>query len=451
LRRCYSAPASAQGGSLTTFCSLGLPDPLLLSVEQAGFSAPTPIQARAVPLVVAGHDLFAEAPTGSGKTAAFALPILQLLQRAPEPTAPAVLVLAPTRELALQVAASFRTLGAGGPWPLRALAVIGGASLDDQIAALDQGVHVVVATPGRLLDLMRRDAVDLSQVRHLVLDEADKLLDADFIEEVPGLLEVLSVERQTLLFSATLPQRVLAVGARLMRAPQTVRIDDAPTPVATIEQRAYTVDAEKRRALLQHLLRAESWGQTLIFVATRRAAENLANKLRLAGFFTAALHGDLDQRTRVRTLKRFIQGRQPVLVATDLAARGIDVPSLAVVVNYDLPRSARDYVHRIGRTGRAGAEGLAVSLLTHENEAHFRLIEKRNGLRLPRLEVPGFERTGEVAPSTRGPAPVKGKRKSKKDKARERAAREAAAQGTPDGGSAAGGAPAESPAESPAQ
>lgn len=410
---------------MTNFCSLGLPDPLLLAVERQGYAVPTPIQARAIPLVVAGHDLFAEAPTGSGKTAAFVLPILQALHRVPAPATPAVLVLTPTRELALQVASSFRAIGEGGPWPLRALAVIGGAAIDDQLAALAQGVHVVVATPGRLLDLMRRDAVDLSGVRHLVLDEADKLLDAGFVDEVPGLLEVLPAVRQTLLFSATLPQRVLAVGARMMREPRTVRIDDAPTPVAAIEQRAYAVNSERRRALLQHLLRAESWGQTLIFVATRRAAENLANKLRVAGFFTAALHGDLDQRTRVRTLKRFTQGRQPVLVATDLAARGIDIPSLAVVVNYDLPRSARDYVHRIGRTGRAGAEGIAVSFITHENADHFRLIEKRNGLRLPRLEVPGFERTGEAS-SSKGAAPVKGKRKSKKDRLREKAAAAAA-------------------------
>ena len=413
---------------MTTFQTLGLPDHLLRSVHQLGYETPTPIQVRAIPPIVAGRDLVAEAPTGSGKTAAFALPILQTLHAASEPDGTRVLVLTPTRELALQVAASFRALSEGAPWRLRVRAVIGGASLDDQIAALSEGVHVVVATPGRLLDLMRRDAIDLSGVHSLVLDEADKLLDADFIEEVPGLLAALPAARQTLLFSATLPQRVLAVGARLMRDPDTVRIDAVPTPVAGIEQRAYAVDRERRRPLLQHLLRAESWGQTLVFVATRRAAENLANKLRVAGFFTAALHGDLDQRTRVRTLQRFAAGRQPILVATDLAARGIDIPHLAVVVNHDLPRSAQDYVHRIGRTGRAGATGLAVSFITHDDEAHFRLIEKRNQLRLPRLQVPGFERTGEPASPARGAAPVKGRRPSKKDRLRAAAAREATAQ-----------------------
>ena len=407
---------------MTTFPSLGLPAHLLRAVQQLGYEAPTPIQARAIPLVSAGSDLFAEAPTGSGKTAAFALPVLRALHAQPEPVGTRALVLTPTRELALQVAASFRALAEGGPWAARVLAVIGGAAIDDQVAALASGVHVVVATPGRLLDLLRRGAIDLSGVHTLVLDEADKLLDADFVEEVPGLLAVLPAARQTLLFSATLPQRVLAVGARLMRDPQTVRIDGAPTPVAGIEQRAYAVDRDRRRPLLQHLLVSESWGQTLIFVATRRSAENLANKLRVAGFFTAALHGDLDQRARVRVLARFSSGRQPLLVATDLAARGIDIPQLAVVVNYDLPRSARDHVHRVGRTGRAGARGLAVSFVTQDNAEHFRLIEKRNGLRLPQRVVPGFGWTAQPPRPAKGAAPVKGRRKSKKDRLREAAA-----------------------------
>ena len=413
---------------MTNFLSLGLSDSLLLAVERLGFTAPTPIQVRAVPLASAGRDLYAEAPTGSGKTAAFALPILQKLQQAPAPDGPTVLVLTPTRELAQQVATAFRALSETGPWPLRALAVIGGTPIDHQIEALARGVHVVVATPGRLLDLLRRHAITLSAVRYLVLDEADKLLDADFTGEVPSLLAALPAERQTLLYSATLPQRVLAVGSLLMRDPCTVRIDHAPTPIATIEQRAYAVNREQRRLLLQHLMQTESWGQTLVFVSTRRAAENLAKKLRVAGVPTEALHGDLDQQTRTRTLARFTAGRQPVLVATDLAARGIDIPALAVVVNLDLPRSPRDYVHRIGRTGRAGAAGLAVSFVTHDSEAHFRLIEKRNGLRLPRLEIPGFERTGEAPPPRKGAPPVKGKRRSKKDKAREQAAREVAAR-----------------------
>lgn len=417
---------------MTTFQALGLPDHLLRAVEHLGYEKPTPIQARAIRLVAAGRDVFAEAQTGSGKTAAFALPILDSLYQSPAPTGARVLVLTPTRELALQVAQSFRDLADFGSWELAALAVIGGASIDDQIAGLAAGVHVVAATPGRLLDLMRREAIDLSQVKTLVLDEADRLLDAGFTEEVPGLLEALPAERQTLLFSATLPQRVLAVGGRLMRDPITVRIDSSPTPVSGIEQRAYEVDRDRRRPLLQHLLRSEELGQTLVFVATRKAADNLAHKLRAAGLYASELHGDLDQPARERVLERFKSEGLPVLVATDLAARGIDIPRLATVINYDLPRSTRDYIHRIGRTGRAGRTGIAISFITHENAEHFRLIEKRNELEVTRVQLPGFERTGEAPRSSKGAAPVKGKRKSKKDRLREKAAREKAAREQPE-------------------
>jgi superfamily II DNA/RNA helicase len=409
-----------------TFQRLGLPDHLLRSVDALGFEAPTPIQERAIPLIAAGLDVVAEAQTGSGKTAAFALPILHALYDGEPPSGPRVLVLAPTRELALQVARSIRELADYGLWELRVLAVIGGSAIEDQLAQLSSGVHVIVATPGRLLDLMEREAVDLSQMNTLVLDEADRLLDAGFAEEVPGLLEALPATRQTLLFSATLPDAVLSVGALLMRDPVTVRIDDSPTSVEGIEQRAYEVNREKRRPLLQHLLRSEGWGQTLVFVATRKAAENLSHKLRVAGFKAVGLHGRLEQAERVRAHQRFTTGEVAILVATDLAARGLDVPRLAAVVNFDLPRSTRDYVHRIGRTGRAGQAGVAVSLITHENAGHFRLIEKRNALSVGRVQVPGFERTGEGPVKGSAGGGVKGRRKSKKDRLREKAARERA-------------------------
>ena len=407
-----------------TFHLLGLPDHLLRAVDALGFETPTPIQERAIPLIAAGQDVVAEAQTGSGKTAAFALPILHALYDGSPPSGPRVLVLVPTRELALQVARSIRELADYGLWELKVLAVIGGSSIEAQMAQLREGAHVLVATPGRLLDLMERGVVDLTRVDTLVLDEADRLLDAGFEEEVPGLLEALPATRQTLLFSATLPEAVLSVSARLMRDPVTVRVEEAS--VEGIEQRAYEVNRDNRRPLLQHLLRSEGWAQTLIFVATRRAANNLPHKLRVAGFKAAGLHGHMEQAERVRALKRFKTGVVPILVATDLAARGLDIPRLAAVVNYDLPRSTRGYVHRIGRTGRAGQTGVAVSFITHENDAHFRLIEKRNTLDVSRVQVPGFERTGEGPVKRPAAGGVKGRRKSKKDRLREKAAREQA-------------------------
>ncbi len=385
-----------------------------------------------IPLVRAGHDVAVEAQTGSGKTAAFALPIVQQLCAQPLPAASVrVLTLVPTRELALQVAASFKALARFALQPPKALAVIGGEPIDDQISALRTHTNIVVATPGRLLDLVARGAIDLSQVHTSVLDEADKLLDAGFSEELERLLVQLPADRQTLLFSATLPQRVLAVSAQVQRDPITVRIDEAQPLVEGIAQRVCAVDRGKRRLLLQHLIQTHAWGKTLVFVATQRACENLAAKLRRADFAAAALHGGLDQPDRIAVLRRFKRGGLAVLVATDLAARGIDVPLLDAVVNFDLPRSPRGYVHRIGRTGRAGARGVAVSFVDHDSEAQLRVIEKKCQLRLVREQVPGFALTGAPPRRRKGAAPVKGRRKSKKDKLRERqaAARLATTQG----------------------
>jgi superfamily II DNA/RNA helicase len=378
--------------------------------------------------VAAGHDVAAEAPTGSGKTAAFALPLLAKLYEALPGWSPRVLVLAPTRELALQVAASVKELARFAPSPRRVVGLIGGQPIEGQIAALELGADVVVATPGRLLDLLERGDLDLSAIHTLVLDEADKLLDLGFVEALDTLLAALPEDRQTLLFSATLPEKVLALAARAPKEPVTVRVDPVVTPVATITHRAIPVPADRRRALLQHLFGTESWGQTLVFVATQRAAHNLAVKLQRAGIAAGSLHGGLDQPDRLAVLDGFKRRRFAMLVATDLAARGIDIPDLDVVVNYDLPRSPQDYIHRVGRTGRAGASGRAVSFLDHGSARHFALIEKRSGLQVAREQVPGFELAGEAPPRGPGPAPVKGKRKSKKDKLREAAAREAAAQ-----------------------
>ncbi len=413
---------------MKTFDDLGLADHLLQSIRALGFEAPTPIQVGAIPAILAGKDVVGEAQTGSGKTAAFVLPILQRLCDAPAADTPRVLTLAPTRELALQVAEVFKSLAKQAPRPIKVLGVIGGEAVAAQVSALTKGVDVVVATPGRLLDLIGRGAIDLSGLEVLVLDEADKLLDLGFSEELAALLQSIPIERQSLLFSATLPPSVLDLTADVLRDPVTVRVDEAPVGPVDIHQRVIEVDRDRRRMLLQHLLETQKWGRTLVFVATQRASANLAAKLNKAGVWSAALHGGLEQSERVALLAQFKSGRVPVLVATDIVARGIDVPKLGAVVNFDLPRSPRDYLHRIGRTGRAGESGVAVSFIDHTSAAHFRLIEQHSQVELPRERVPGFDLTGEAPKPSKGPAPVKGKRRSKKDKLREQAAQAAAVE-----------------------
>jgi len=408
---------------MTAFDDLGLSDHLVRAVQAQGYAAPTPIQERSIPPIMTGIDLAAEAQTGSGKTAAFVLPILHQMTAAVSSKARkevAVLVVTPTRELALQIAETFKLLGQFAESPPEVLSVIGGISIDDQCGTLASGVDIVVATPGRLLDLIEREAIQLDKVGTLVLDEADKLLDVGFNDELTVLLAALPSQRQSLLFSATLPQKVLTLSARVLNDPTVLRIDEQRTSVATIEQRVYQVAQDKRRLLLQQLLGGEAWGKTLVFVATQRAAGNLAKKLRVDGFRAVELHGGLDQPDRLFALECFRSGRAPIMVATDIAARGIDIPLLGAVINFDLPRAPVDYVHRIGRTGRAGASGVAITFVDHETDAHLRLIEKKNHLMLDRLQVPGFELADAPPTKTKGPAPKKGKRKSKKDKLRER-------------------------------
>ena len=406
-----------------SFDSLGLSDHLLRAVKALGYDAPTPIQERSIPHITAGADLAAEAQTGSGKTAAFVLPILQkMASRTTESTPKTIGVLAitPTRELALQITETFNLLSQFAELPPKVLSIIGGASIGAQLWALSSGVDIVVATPGRLLDLLEREAIKINHVHTLVLDEADKLLDAGFNEDLTVLLNALPPQRQNLLFSATLPQKVLSLSSRVLNEPTVLRIDEQHTSVATIEQRVYQVDRENRRPLLQHLFQAEPWGQTLIFVATQKRATNLAKKLRVDGFPATELHGGMDQPDRILALKRFKSGKTPIMVATDLAARGIDIPLLGAVVNFDLPRAPVDYIHRIGGTGRAGESGIAVTFVDHETEDHLRLIEKKNHLMLTRQQVPGFELGAPPTEEIKGLAPKKGRRKSKKDKLREK-------------------------------
>jgi ATP-dependent RNA helicase RhlE len=445
-------PADPSGAPAApaSFAELGLQPALARAAAAAGWAMPSAIQALALPAILQGRDVLAQAPTGAGKTAAFLLPLLQRLLAAPgvldeQPRRLRALVLAPTRELAAQTAAAAHALAP----QLKSVVAVGGLSINPQMMALRGGAHLVIATPGRLLDLTRQNAVRLADLELLVLDEADRLLDAGFAEETRRVLALLPRERQTLLFSATLTDEVRALAQRVQRDALLLQSDTtAPAAQAqaqagdsgaraaedgtaaagpsTITQRAVVVDTARRTPLLRHLLKAEAWPRALVFVATQYAAEHVADKLRRAGVAAAALHGQQSSGRRSSALADLQAGRIQALVATDLAARGLDLPRLPVVVNHDLPRSAVDYTHRIGRTGRAGAAGLAVSFVCADapgSEAHFRLIEKRQQQRVPREQVAGFEPAAVLPPMAADPhGGVKGRRKSKKDKLREAAA-----------------------------
>lgn len=374
------------------FSSLGLSPELLRAVAESNYSAPTPIQKETIPAVLKGKDVWACAQTGSGKTAAFALPVLQNTLRLERgsPLRVGTLILVPTRELAAQVGESIQRFAGYLRQPVKVITVFGGVSINPQMMALRGGADIVVATPGRLLDLVDQNALRLADATTLVLDEADRLLDLGFADELASVIERLPWRRQTLLFSATFPPEVRALAEQLLRDP--IRID-VPTTTATqpdILQRSIHVDTARRTQLLRHLIDTHGWTRTLVFVATKYSTGHVAEKLRRAGIPAAALSGDLSQGARTKALADFKAARVKVLIATDVAARGIDIEQLAAVVNYDLPRSTTDYVHRIGRTGRAGNSGVAVSFVTDSAEQHFRLIEKRQGLRVPRETIAGF-------------------------------------------------------------
>ena len=409
------------------FSSLGLIPALVRAVEKAGYAAPTAIQAAAIPAILRGSDVLGAAQTGSGKTAAYALPLLQaLMAPASGPRQVRALILVPTRELAAQVGQTVHALAKPLPVKLKISVLFGGVSINPQMMDLRGGADIVVATPGRLLDLVRQNAVKLGGVSLFVLDEADRLLDMGFSEEINAILALLPKQRQNLFFSATFPDSVQALADSLLTEPVRIEVASEPQDKPDIVQRAITVDVPRRTQLLRYLILQQQWDRVLVFVATKYAAEHVADKLQRAGLHVGAFHGEFSQGTRSQLLADFKAGRLQVLVATDVAARGIDIAGLPAVVNYDLPRSAVDYTHRIGRTGRAGESGTAISFVTADTEAHFRLIENRNDLRIVREVVAGFEPT--ELPTPVNPATdtvnggVKGARKSKKDKLREAAA-----------------------------
>lgn len=384
-----------------SFSSLNLVAPLLQTLTQLGYHQPTPIQQQAIPLILQGQDILASAQTGTGKTAAFALPIIQQLLEQPAAKAPRALILVPTRELARQVQDNMEAFTQHTA--LRSVVVYGGACLATQSRELKTGADILIATPGRLLDYLRQGVVHLRDVRFLVFDEADRMLDMGFRDEIRDVVRQVSTERQTLLFSATLSDDIHRMAGKMLRSPQRIDISNNSTPIERIEQRVYVVDQERKLGLLAHLLQTESWPQVLVFSRTREGCDKVATWLQQQSIAARPMHADLSQAVRDKALADFAAGEVRVLVATDVAARGLDIAQLACVINLELPFSAQDYVHRIGRTGRAGHSGLAISLYNDADQRLLTAIEDLLDTRLPQQWYPGFEPdlTREIAPARR--------------------------------------------------
>ena len=378
------------------FTELGLIPPLLARLTELEYQQPTPIQAQAIPSVLAGRDLIAGANTGSGKTATFALPLLQQLhEEKPSMSKTAKgnyvsgLILVPTRELAKQVADTIRSYAVHFNGAIKTVAVFGGVSANTQMLSLRGGTDILVATPGRLLDLISSNAIKLDKVKTLVLDEADRMLSLGFTDELTKLLALVPQSKQTLLFSATFPEQVQTLTQGLLNNPVEIQLQSADA--STLVQRVFSVNRGEKTAVLAHLIQQNQWRQALIFVNAKNACNHLAEKLSKRGITAEVFHGDKGQGARSRVLEAFKAGEIEVLIATDIAARGLDIEKLPVVINFDLPRSPADYMHRIGRSGRAGEVGLALSLIDYEDYHHFKIIEKKNKIRLEREEVVGFE------------------------------------------------------------
>ncbi|WP_447556221.1 DEAD/DEAH box helicase [Vreelandella sp. EE22] len=374
-----------------SFTELGLQDDLLRAISTQGYTQPTPIQLKAIPLVLAGRDLLASAQTGTGKTAGFTLPMLQLLNTGKRPGKRQVraLVLTPTRELAAQVGESVTDYGKY--LSLKSHIIFGGVGQNPQVEALKGGLDVLIATPGRLMDLQQQGHVDLSQVEILVLDEADRMLDMGFIHDIKRILKLLPKKRQNLLFSATFSNEIQTLATQLLDNPALVEVAPRNTTAEKIAQTIYQVDRDKKRELLAHLITQHGWFQVLVFTRTKHGANRLAEQLSKQDIPAMAIHGNKSQGARTRALGAFKSGDLQVLVATDIAARGLDIDELPFVVNFDLPNVAEDYVHRIGRTGRAGSDGEAVSLVCVDEHALLTGIERLIKQTLPKKIEPGFE------------------------------------------------------------
>ena len=414
-----------------SFNELGLSPELLRALKPKTYPAPTPVQREFIPIALTGQDIWVTAPTGSGKTAAYALPLIEKLAQSLSSPTQAVgrnpkvlqsLVLVPTRELAIQVGQTFMSLSAHLGKLCKVTVVFGGVSINPQMMGLRGGTDILIATPGRLLDLLDRNALNLSQVRTLVLDEADKLLELGFQDELSQILSALPRQRQNLFLSATRPKSIEALAQSILRQPHEIHIEGETAQPAVIVQRAIYTDTSKRTQLLKHLITTQQFKQVLVFVATQHSSEIVAAKLRVAGIAAEPFHGQLSQGKRQQVLADFKAHRVKVVLATDLAARGLDIEKLPTVVNYDLPRSAVDYTHRIGRTGRAGEPGLAISFVCPESLHHWHLIEKKHSVKLALESIEAYEATQDVPEQAPGNGGIKGRRPSKKDKLRQMAA-----------------------------
>lgn len=401
-----------------TFATLGLIEPLLRALETLGYQTPTPVQAQAIPAVLAGRDLMAAAQTGTGKTAGFAVPLLQLLaMEGPKVSSNSVraLILVPTRELAEQVHESVRQYAEH--LPLSTYAVYGGVSINPQMMKLRKGVDLLVATPGRLLDLFRQNALKFNQLQTLVLDEADRMLDLGFSEELANIYKALPKKRQTLLFSATFSEQIRLLAGQMLNDPLSIEVSPRNVAANTVKQWVYTVDKKRKPELFVQLMRKGKWKQVLVFAKTRNGVDALVDKLQGLGVNADGIHGDKPQATRQRALDRFKASDIQILVATDVAARGLDIEDLPLVVNFDLPIVAEDYIHRIGRTGRAGATGEAISLVCADEVNLLSAIEMLTRQTLTRHQEQDFEPDHRVPDTDASGQVIKKPKKPKKPKA----------------------------------
>ena len=401
-----------------SFSSLGLSEPILRAVAERGYTEPTPIQKQAIPAVLSGADLLAGAQTGTGKTAGFVLPILHRLSdksvKGPSEGRPPIkaLILVPTRELAAQVEESVREYGKH--LKLASMTMIGGVNINPQITRLRSRVDILVATPGRLLDHVGQKTLDLSKVEILVLDEADRMLDMGFIRDIKKILALLPKNRQNLLFSATFSDEIKALADGLLNAPETIEVAKRNATADTIEHKVYPVDRDRKRPLLAKLVKMHNWFQVLVFTRTKHGANQLAEYLTKNGIPSLAIHGNKSQAARTRALSEFKDGSLQVLVATDIAARGIDIADLPHVVNYELPNVPEDYVHRIGRTGRAGQSGEAVSLVCVDELKLLAAIEKLIKKKIPQEIIEGFEPDKNAKPEPIQKQPTQGRRPARR-------------------------------------
>lgn len=425
-----------------SFSNFGLSPLLLETIKDAGYSQATDVQLETIPAILECKDVLARAETGSGKTAAFVLPLLQKLIKGHRQTNNnvGIVILVPTRELTIQIREEFERFSASfsnketlikeniatGVKPIKCLSVYGGVKINPQMIALRGGADVLVSTPGRLLDLAKQNAIRLHQVKTLVVDEVDRLMKGDFKEEIEEIFKLMPKNRQNLMFTATFPDSIRKLVRNIMQEPEIINVDETlskdfglKADDITIDQRVVTVNRDKKNDLLAHLLKENDWKQVLVFCSAKRTCDNLVIKLEKRGVEASAMHGNQQQNARAAALRDFKAGKIRILIATDVAGRGIDIEQLPCVINYELPRSPNDYTHRIGRTGRAGEAGIAISLIAHHEYQHFGVIEKRNGIRLEREQVEGFEAYKDAPPE---PVRTKSKKSKKRVKSKKKSA-----------------------------